>query len=402
MSRTVGAALLLVMSGLILTACWDRREVNDIVIVTAIGVDAVEEGQVQLSVQLALPAQIGGSYSVGGSGRSKEDKPVFVATATARTVSDALRKMQTSLSRTVFWSHSRVLVVSEKLAREGLKEHFDFFARNQNSRLEAYILVTPGRAREILEARPELETIPAEAISKANKIGVMVATNLREFLIASSSPGGNPTAARVELIAVDPDPTGGKAGRREIKLTGAALFREDKLAGWMDIAETRGILWLTGKLKTGVVTFTDPVTQGEVSLEVIRANTQFRPRFEGEQIVMEVKILTEDDVDGAAPQLDLSDPREIHRLEKAYAKDVEERIKQTLAAARRLRTDVFGFGEAVHRAFPGEWKKLKERWNEEFLKVRTEISVEAKIRRTGMAGRSLWIKEKEVKKREAR
>ena len=46
-------------------------------------------------------------------------------------------------------------------------------------------------------------------------------------------------------------------------------------------------------------------------------------------------------------------------------------------------SDIFGFGEVIHRANPKAWKQLESNWDQEFSTLEVSVKVDAKIRRVG-------------------
>lgn len=55
-------------------------------------------------------------------------------------------------------------------------------------------------------------------------------------------------------------------------------------------------------------------------------------------------------------------------------------------------SDIFGFGEAIHRSNPEEWNKIKENWDEEFSDLTVNVKVDMKIRLTGTVNSSFLEK----------
>src|SRR5690606_2205641 len=85
--------------------------------------------------------------------------------------------------------------------------------------------------------------------------------------------------------------------------------------------------------------------------------------------------------------LNLMDPKVIPELEKALATSVEERMRAMLRLAQEeLEADVMGFGALVRRQHPKEWRELRQNWHAHFRQVPVHISVEVKVRRTGLTG----------------
>lgn len=50
--------IMLLLSSVLLTGCWDRTEINDLAIVLATGVD-YKDGQAQLTAQIFIPRKGG-------------------------------------------------------------------------------------------------------------------------------------------------------------------------------------------------------------------------------------------------------------------------------------------------------------------------------------------------------
>jgi spore germination protein KC len=57
--------VLLILS-LILTGCWDRRELNEIAITLALGIDKVDD-KFQLTAQVVVPSEVSMKQSSGRS-----------------------------------------------------------------------------------------------------------------------------------------------------------------------------------------------------------------------------------------------------------------------------------------------------------------------------------------------
>ncbi|NMA15164.1 MAG: hypothetical protein GX930_08020 [Clostridia bacterium] len=61
--------------------------------------------------------------------------------------------------------------------------------------------------------------------------------------------------------------------------------------------------------------------------------------------------------------------------------------KEVLSAwekARQYNTDIFGFGEAVHKKYPKQWEEIEDEWDDYFPEIKLSLEVEAKLRRSGM------------------
>ena len=62
-----------------------------------------------------------------------------------------------------------------------------------------------------------------------------------------------------------------------------------------------------------------------------------------------------------------------------------------------LKVDIFGFGDAIHRADPAAWKILKEDWDERFTHLDVNVQADVKIRRIGTVTNSFFHKKRRSK-----
>jgi len=397
------------------SGCWDRIEVNDLAMVQGVALDKVGPDTLELTVALAVPAMISPPGSMGGG--AQQAPPLATKTGHGRTVMEALSKLQEKVERRLHWAHNQVLLISEELAREGVLPVLDFFARQREPRLRTVVAVVPGRAADVLAVIQSLEPNVPMAIRDLEELRTGVFITLKDFLAMLASEGQDPVAARIEIVPAGARPPGqlggqgqsgqgGKAqggpeGPPQVAVTGAAVFKDDRLVGFLDDRLTRGVLWLRDELQTATVTISLGDSGKWVSFNLVRAETRLKPRFEGERIIMEVKIETEDDLNDNAAGVDAGDPEVLRLLQEELARRVAARVSESARVVqKKFKSDIFGFGEAVRRADPKRWQELKERWDEVFPQVEIALKIKTRIRRTGLSTKPLGREEKKVIKAE--
>lgn len=374
-----------------LSGCLGHKEVNDLAIVTAAAIDQTENKQLRLTLQIAVPSKITTSEK-GGSGN---EASVIVADEGA-TVMDAFRNIQKKLPRKIFFSHNKILIVGESLAADGVAVILDFFTRYNEARLKTYILFAKGEAAAILGTQPIWEKISSEEIRKKEIQTPMIVITIREFLDMLLSEGIEPIAPVVSIQkrSVDGEENDSSSLTGMVTgITGAAIFRQDKLAGWLNDKETRGIQWLRDHLKTGVITINMPngKGRGRISLEILENRTKITPVIVKDKLKVKIDIWTKTDLYENTTGLALNSSSDLHVIERLVEKDVKQRLESALTIAQRLRSDIFGFGNAFQRKYPSQWKRVyRERWEEEFQRLDVSITPHAQILRTGNFNQSLF------------
>lgn len=82
--------------------------------------------------------------------------------------------------------------------------------------------------------------------------------------------------------------------------------------------------------------------------------------------------------------LELTDTKTITELEQIANKKVQNLFKTTIKKVQNeYKSDIFGFGEIIHRSNPQAWKKLRNNWDETFVNLPISVKMDIKIRLLG-------------------
>jgi spore germination protein KC len=371
--------------------CWDRLEVNDMALVLATGVDAMPQKKFKVSIQLALPT--GGGESQAQTASAGKDS-YFVEDDTGVDVWDTTSKIQEKLSRRVFPAHRRILIIGEKLAKQGVQPILDAFIRQPESRLRTYVLVAKGGTAEtILKAPYPIEKVPTEGIREMLHSEFGLAVDLKDLLMdmAANQSIVLPT---IELVS------DGKTTKKIFKISGAAVFHHDKLAGYLNDRKTRGLVLLRQQQLRSELTVYIPALKGNMTADLLKSSINVKAKKNRGQIVMYINTVAQLGIAENQTKLDLSDPKTVKAIENLFAKDLEKRLKMSLdAVQKKYNSDVVGFGEVIHRTYPQDWKQMKPNWDKDFPNVKVVLETNAKIKGTGMTSQPINIPEKQILKK---
>lgn len=385
--------LILVLAALLLSGCWSRVEVNDLAIVAMMAVDRTPDGEMAIWLQVVIPAMVGG---VPGEGGGKAEGPAFVTLhSTGRTILEAAKLLQLELPRRIFWAHTRVILIGENLAREGVQPALDFLTRHRELRLTNYVLAVKGSIEEVMSTQPDLEKLPVEYVREISRSRIGTVITLGDLARNLAEEGVEPTMC---VVVLSPPPPGAPRGQKTaLKLIGTALFKSDKLVGFMDETATRGLLWLRGQTHLGMVTVEVPKARGGISLEWVRTKVERTARLEGRRATVRVKATVEVDVGEEQAKLDLSDPNVMGLVEKEMNKAIKARMELALEKMRELNADSAGLGDVIRRQLPAVWNRLRKNWGKKgFQQIEVVIEVDAKVRRTGLGGKPKGVPRDEL------
>lgn len=390
-SKRLAASLLILLLCLTTqSGCWSLKELEDLAIVIAAGIDLDEKtNQIKLTAQIVRPEAIGTPQtSGGGGGGGQQQEPVHVTTATGETVFDAVRNMTFHTSRQLYWAHNEIVVIGSKLARRGTTDIIDVFVRNVNMRRQVWILVAEPSAEEVLKAKGDLEQLPGQEIARLVETrrytSKVVGVTLHQFLNRLLNRTADPIATPIMIQQQDQD--------KRLHVHGAAVFNRDQLVGYLNGDETRGLMWAIDEVQGGVLIAECPEINARSTLEIIQSSSKSKAMLSGDKVTIELDIdtvLILDSVDTRNCPMDLTQSKTIKKLEQAVVNKIASDIQASLRKAKQLNADVFEFGELVHRSYPKEWADLEKRWDQLFQNLELKIQVNATVRSTSLTTKTI-------------
>ncbi|MEH7073519.1 Ger(x)C family spore germination protein [Neobacillus drentensis] len=388
--------LIIILFVPILSGCWNRRELNELAIVAALAIDKTGDNYL-VTAQVIDPGQV--STNGGGGGRA----PVTTYSEKGKHIFEAVRRMTTITPRKLYFSHLQMLVISEEVAREGMNNTLDFLTRDPEFRKDFYIVVSRElNASQILKNLSPIEKIPAQKMRSSLETSQKawaptIAIQMDELISSLTSDGSNPVLTGITIKGEGDDgQTLQNVERIEpfarLKYKNIAVFKKDKLIGWLNEKESKGYNYIKDKVENTV----GPIPcekKGELIIEVIRSKTKVKGKFINGKPTIDIQIRSEANIAEVACQIDLTDPNAIRKIEKKTDKVNINILKTSIARAKKLGVDIYGFGEVIHRTDPKAWKSLKKNWNQEFTHLPITIHSDFKIRRTGTVNQSFLKKE---------
>lgn len=395
--RILKALLILIMLAFT-TGCWDQNEIENLGIVQAVGIDSSEKG-VRLLVQVVNPKASsgggggGGAMSAGGGGGAGGAFRNF--SAEGESIFYAFRELSHISPRKLFYAHTQVIVISEELAQKrNIIEVLDFFDRNPQVRRQVWVVVARAGINEIFNQSAPLSTTPAQDIlgtidhvrSLSSHYGI---NRLGDFLKLIQAEGAEAYTAGIDLMPSMARPQGitprGEA-EKEIAIVDTAVFKKGRLAGWLNRPESRGLLWVRGKVVGGAIVIPCPGAQDKnISLEILRSKTRITPEISDGVVRFRVEVTEESNIDESSCSLQLNKPEVIREIEERQNEAIAGEITAALEKAQReLDTDVFGFGNVIFHNDPAFWREIKDQWGELFPNLEVEVEVSSRVRRTGL------------------
>ena len=346
----------------VLTGCWDQKELEERSYVVAIGldlpkgIDIDKEQAVDVTLQFSNP-----KLNVKGASASTESSErQDIITLTAPDFVTARNMANSFVTREISFSHNKVLIVSEELAKKEI-----FFRllstsfKDREMRRETNMIVTDGKASEFISKnRPEMMVRPHRyyqfLIDRATETGLVLKSTINHFfaitdgdadlflaMLGSSKGHKNGFQDEDQYIAGQVP----KKGGNPVELIGTAVFKEGKMIGKLTGEETRiaGMLDNTSNIRDMFSSFPDPLDNRYKIAVRIKKNRSTK-----------VKIKLRN----GPPKIDVTYPVEIRVLSVPsminYADNIENQRKLKAALESKMKENAESLIKKTQEEFKAE------------------------------------------------
>ncbi|HZG86637.1 Ger(x)C family spore germination protein [Paenibacillus sp.] len=371
-------AALALLALALLPGCWDQKELNEVAVVIGVGVDQGEKQRFEVTAQVIKPTA---QAKAGGGGGS--ELPTWSLTASGETFLDAISELNRISPRRLYWPHLQIIIFGEELAKEGIAPVITWFEKSRDSRSGTYVVVTRGRAEDILNKRIELGNIPAKAMADmiANaEIRQLPARKmtLRKLTGVLSSPGVD-----IAVDVIDPREIRGKV--EAYSLEGAAVFDKDRLVEYITDEAVHGLAIAHNTYANTTIKARCPRDgSGYVTFQVTDFRSQLKVTVDNGKITGTFDIFVEGNLLDQTCKGSLMEETQMVEVERAVADRIESLLTSMYERAAAKGSDVYGIGRELRRHYPKVWRKLEPEWEKTLREVRITAEIDANIRRSGL------------------
>lgn len=376
------------------TGCWSSHEINTMAITICLGIDKTDGGYLvtkQVLNPTALAMQTGG-----------EETPVVLYVQKGENLFSAFRKIVTESPRKVYNSHIRMVVLGENLARDGIKDILDYFMRNQEFRTDFYYVIAKNAtANEVVGILTPLESVPGIKLylsleNSEKSLGIASTVNSIDLVQKILADGINPVLPGIEIISkAEYSNIENADDERRLQYTGMGVFQEDKLIGWLSEDEAKGYHYIIGN----VGKYPEHVLYNEreqMICEVLNSQSKMTASCKEDKPSVCVELKMAMNIVTVEGNFDITKQEN----KKILTELMEKRIKLLCEKAQKkaqqeLHSDIFGFGEVVHRKDPELWKEIKDNWDAEYVMLPVHYDITVEIKQAGQISKPMFLKEGE-------
>lgn len=339
---------------LISSGCYNYKEINDMAIVSSIGIDKDNKND-----KYIVSAQIMNSKESEDS----EDSQITVYTKEGDTIHEALRNITLKSPRKLYGNHLSKIVLSEEVAKEGIDNILDIFNRITEVRNEFIItIVKEDKASDVLKVLTTTESIPAEYVKLSLKIadktsGLTYATKLDEFISLYLKKGIDPV---VPVLKIDKKEKKGTTINNitttnpisKIVIEDLAVTNKGKLETYLKNEEVIGYNFLRNQIQKMIIPVKCDDENNYASILILKNKTKSNAAKKDNKYIINFNINSEAIITEYNCKKDLTDEKVIKELEKDTEKKIKRYIKKSLNKQKETKGKFLGLERIIYLDYP--------------------------------------------------
>ena len=339
---------------LISSGCYNYKEINDMAIVSSIGIDKDNKNN-----KYIVSTQIMNSKESEDS----EDSQITVYTKEGDTVHEALRNITLKSPRKLYGNHLSKIVLSEEVAKEGIDNILDIFNRITEVRNEFIItIVKEDKASDVLKVLTTTESIPAEYVKLSLKIadktsGLTYATKLDEFISLYLKKGIDPV---VPVLKIDKKEKKGTTINNitttnpisKIVIEDLAVTNKGKLETYLKNEEVIGYNFLRNQIQKMIIPVKCDDENNYASILILKNKTKSNAAKKDNKYIINFNINSEAIITEYNCKKDLTDEKVIKKLEKDTEKKIKRYIKKSLNKQKETKGKFLGLERIIYLDYP--------------------------------------------------
>lgn len=375
MSRRLLLAVILVCCCSLLTGCWSYWGLDEMVIVTGLAIDKkpTKDGY-HLTIEI-----------VDTKSASNDSVEVQYVETEGATLFAAFRNAKRRLSNKLYGGNMELIVISKELAaEEGVLFLLEEFLRDDEPRetLNIAISLEDTASKVLLSEGIESSVVSYEMNESLEEDNEITSSTryvpLYKAYSAIKAPGKSLVLPALCLAA--------NRDKQTVETHGIALFRGDKLSGFLTPEKTLYYLFFVNEVKGGVINFGYDKSEAGLSSAVIKeSHVKKRYELENGQLTIKLKVRVVVNITETKSQVDLRMATERKHLEQQITAVITDRIHALFSEVQQtMGYDIFGFGSMVYQKEPDLWRMVEADWDNLFRAAKLEVDTQVDLFNTGV------------------
>lgn len=369
--------IILLIIPLILTGCYDYNELSDLAIVSGIGID-FEEDEFIVTFEI---------LSTKKEGETSASSSTYNVSSKGSSVVEAFSKNGTLMDKIPYFEHVDVIVISEEVAKNHLKEVSEYIIRTSKLRNETYLAIASNyTAKEVISNTSTEKPVAASFITNLlenNKNSASAAYYIpyTEVLNSILTKGEDAIVSVISLKekeekeqqSEEQNESGNEKeqqSEKEIELIGLGIFKDYELKHIFNTEES-SIINLLNNFDPETVFFEKSCHNGKIVFSVYESEIKIEPNNENLKIGGKLNIRINEDTCGS----NLRDEKTYEELQKEFTKIVENKMTNVLLKFQKEKSNALKIGKSYYNKYR---KPYYELWTTQNIAYDLDLKINKK------------------------
>lgn len=368
----------------LLSGCYNYRELNELGITTAVSID-YKDNNFYVIAEVINPIK-------QQDASSSNNSPFINYNSSSSSLQDAFRKVVLESPRQLYAAQLEIIVLSEEVVNNHLEEVLEYFARDPESRTEIKIIVAKTEdSTKAITLQTLLTSLSSSNIIKSldlqsKVLGMAYPVTLNELLNMYIDPYLEVVLPSMTLygnyeIGDEKENITTSSPKAIVKIDGSTITKDNKILGYLDLEESKILNLINGKLKETIIKMN--YYDGYIIFEPNRIKVS--RELDIKNNIIKINISGYSKTKEIQSNINLKDPKEVKKLNKALNMELEKKITDTFNSIReKYDTDVFGFQELYYRTNYKYFKENCTNWYEDiYPKIKLEVKANVRLYEKG-------------------
>ena len=368
----------------LLSGCYNYRELNELGITTAVSID-YKDNNFYVIAEVINPIK-------QQDASSSNNSPFVNYNSSSSSLQDAFRKVVLESPRQLYAAQLEIIVLSEEVVNNHLEEVLEYFARDPEARTEIKIIVAKTEdSTKAITLQTLLTSLSSSNIInsldlQSKVLGMDYPVTLNELLNMYIDPYLEVVLPSMTLygnyeIGDEKENITTSSPKAIVKIDGSTITKDNKILGYLDLEESKILNLINGKLKETIIKMN--YYDGYIIFEPNRIKVS--RELDIKNNIIKINISGYSKTKEIQSNIDLKDPKEVKKLNKALNMELEKKITDTFNSIReKYGTDVFGFQELYYRTNYKYFKENCTNWYEDiYPKIKLEVKANVRLYEKG-------------------
>lgn len=358
----------------LLTGC-NYRELNELGITTAVSID-YQNNNYNIIAEVVNPIKQQDASSANNS-------PFITFKNSASSLQEAFRNIVLESPRQLYTAHLEIIVLSEEIVNNHLKEFLEYFTRDPETRTEIKIIIAKtdksieGISLQTLLTNFSSSNILESLELQSQVLGLTYEVTINELLNMYIDPYLEVTLPSMTLygneeIGDEKENITTSSPKATVKIGTTAITKDNKILGYLSIEESKIQNIINGNIKETILKY--PYKNGYVVFEPNQIKTKKEVDIKNNKIKIELSGYSK--TKEVQTNIDIKNKKEVKKLNQHFNKELEKEIINTFNNIKEnYNTDIFGFRQLYYHT---DHKYFKEKCNNWYEDIYPNIKLEVK------------------------